>query len=132
MTGTSNGPGREESDQDNEAIRQRLKELEGKIGQFRSRQNQPPPPDATARGSALGYAARMATELVVGVAVGGVIGWALDNWFGTSPLLLVVFLILGSAAGILNVMRSAQEMQAKNVPPPAADLPPSASDDEDK
>lgn len=68
--------------------------------------------DAGRRGSAMGVAFRIATELVAGVVVGGFIGWQLDTWLGTKPVLLVIFFVLGAAAGILNVMRTAYQMQA--------------------
>ena len=54
---------------------------------------------------ALGF--RLSSELVAGVLVGGGIGWALDRWLGISPWGLIVFLLLGFTAGVLNVMRSA-------------------------
>jgi len=50
---------------------------------------------------------RLSSELVAGVLVGGGIGWALDRWLGISPWGLIVFLLLGFTAGVLNVMRSA-------------------------
>lgn len=50
---------------------------------------------------------RMSTELVAGVLVGGGLGWLLDRWLGISPWGLIVFLMLGFAAGVLNVMRAA-------------------------
>ncbi len=60
---------------------------------------------ANASGFAVGF--RMSTELVAGVLVGGLIGWLLDHWLGISPWGLIVFLLLGFAAGVLNVMRAA-------------------------
>jgi ATP synthase protein I len=50
---------------------------------------------------------RLSSELVAGVLVGAVLGWSLDHWFGTRPWGLIVLVLLGFAAGVLNVMRSA-------------------------
>jgi ATP synthase protein I len=60
---------------------------------------------ATASGYAKGF--RLSSELVAGVIVGAGLGWLIDRWFGISPWGLIVFLLLGFAAGVLNVMRSA-------------------------
>ena len=57
--------------------------------------------------SALARGFRLSTELVAGVIVGSIIGWLLDRWLGISPWGLIVFLLLGFAAGVLNVMRVA-------------------------
>jgi len=57
--------------------------------------------------SALARGFRLSTELVAGVLVGAFIGWALDRWLGTSPWGMIVFLLLGFAAGVVNVMRAA-------------------------
>ena len=62
------------------------------------------------RQTAFGQAFRLSSEMVAGVLVGGFIGWTLDNWLGTSPWLLLVFFFLGVAAGILNAVRAAREM----------------------
>ncbi|MDE0780000.1 MAG: AtpZ/AtpI family protein [Alphaproteobacteria bacterium] len=59
-----------------------------------------------------GPAIRVGTDLVAGVAVGVVIGWVLDRWLGTTPWLLLVFFLLGSAAGITNVMRTAMKIES--------------------
>ena len=59
----------------------------------------------TASGYARGF--RLSSELVAGVLVGGGIGWLIDHWLGIAPWGLIVFLLLGFAAGVLNVMRSA-------------------------
>src|SRR5258708_11484320 len=57
--------------------------------------------------SAIARGFRLSTELVAGVLVGAAIGWLLDRWLGISPWGLIVFLLLGFAAGVLNVMRAA-------------------------
>ena len=64
----------------------------------------------------VGLAFRIAVELVSALFVGAGIGWGLDEWLGTRPWLMLVFLILGSAAGMLNVYRLS--MAASNKAPP--------------
>ena len=63
--------------------------------------------------ASLGKALKISTELVAAVVVGSTIGFLLDNWFDTKPLLTICFFIMGVAAGILNVFRSAKKMQKK-------------------
>ncbi len=63
--------------------------------------------------TSMGKALKISTELVASVVVGSIIGFLLDNWFGTKPLLTICFFILGVAAGIINVFRSAKKMQKK-------------------
>ena len=57
------------------------------------------------RGLFMGSAFRLGTELVAAVVVGTIIGFILDNWFDTKPWLIISFFFLGTAAGILNVIR---------------------------
>jgi ATP synthase protein I len=59
-------------------------------------------------GSELGIAWRIGIELVSALIVGVGIGYLLDRWLGTRPWFLVVFFVLGSAAGLLNVFRAAK------------------------
>ena len=61
--------------------------------------------------SSFGVAFKLSTELVAAVAVGTIIGFILDDWFGTKPWLILVFFFVGVIAGILNVIRSAKNMQ---------------------
>ena len=63
------------------------------------------------RGLFMGSAFRLGTELVAAVAVGTIIGFILDNWFDTKPWLIIIFFFLGTAAGILNVIRTANRLQ---------------------
>ena len=63
------------------------------------------------RGSFMGNAFKLGTELVAAVAVGTIIGFILDNWFDTKPWLIIIFFFLGAAAGMLNVIRVANKMQ---------------------
>ena len=63
--------------------------------------------------SKLGIAFKISTEMVAAVVVGTIIGFILDNWFGTKPWLILIFFFVGVVAGILNVIRSAKNMQSK-------------------
>ena len=65
------------------------------------------------RANAIGSAFRLTTELVAGVIVGAAIGWSLDRFIGSQPVFLLVFLFLGIAAGVVNVFRTAQRMNAE-------------------
>ena len=67
--------------------------------------------DSEKRGSFMGNAFKLGTELVAAVAVGTIIGFILDGWFDTKPWLIIIFFFLGTAAGILNVIRTANRMQ---------------------
>ena len=61
-------------------------------------------------GRALSMGMRVVSELIAGVAVGGLIGWSLDKWLGTGPFLMLAFLLLGMTAGVWNVIRSTRSM----------------------
>ena len=61
--------------------------------------------------SKLGMAFKMSTEMVAAVFVGAIIGFILDNWFGTKPWLILIFFLAGVIAGIMNVIKSAKNMQ---------------------
>ena len=67
--------------------------------------------DSENRASFMGNAFKLGTELVAAVAVGTIIGFILDGWFDTNPWLIIIFFFLGTAAGILNVIRTANRMQ---------------------
>lgn len=92
-------------------IRERLDALGARLSEVERRRKGDDPANAQARSGALGMAFRLGAEMVAGVAIGGVIGWALDAWLGTAPAFLILFLLLGSAAGILNSVRAAKRMQ---------------------
>ena len=63
--------------------------------------------------ASLGKALKISTELVAAVVVGSTIGFLLDNWFDTKPLLTICFFFMGVAAGILSVFKSAKKMNKK-------------------
>ena len=61
--------------------------------------------------SSLGKAFQLSTELVSAVLVATIIGFILDNWFDTKPWLIIIFFFIGVIAGIINVIKSAKNMQ---------------------
>lgn len=91
------------------ALSARLRRLGEQLDSQRGVRSSDPAPaaqnTATPSGFARGF--QLSSELVGGVVVGGLIGWALDYWLGISPWGLIVFVLVGFVAGILNVMRSA-------------------------
>ena len=128
MAGAENQSGRNGSGRGKSDIRRRLDALEGKLVTAQGRRPQPSD-DQEGRSKAMGQALRLATEMVAGVAVGGISGWALDQLFGTAPFLMVTFLFLGGGSGIMNVVRTAKSMQGE--PMPGHHLRNAADDDED-
>ena len=83
------------------SLGERLAHQKGPGPEVEARSGSKSDPSALARGF------RLSTELVAGVLVGAFIGWALDKWLGISPWGMIVFLLLGFAAGVVNVMRVA-------------------------
>ena len=70
--------------------------------------------DNEKRGTFMGSAFKLGTELVAAVAVGTIIGFILDTLFDTKPWLIIIFFFLGAAAGMLNVIRVANRMQKED------------------
>lgn len=55
--------------------------------------------------------ARMSLELVVGIVFGLGLGWFIDRGFGTKPWFMIIFMFLGLAAGVANIVRMAKNLQ---------------------
>ena len=70
--------------------------------------------DSEKKGSFMGSAFKLGTELIAAVAVGTIIGFILDSWFGTKPWFIILFFIIGVIAGMLNVIRVAKRMQKED------------------
>jgi ATP synthase protein I len=113
---------REHPPTDEAALSARFQRLGERLGHVHpdrpseSSQDQRPgaDPSAIARGF------RLSTELVAGVLVGAALGWVLDRWLGISPWGMIVFLLLGFTAGVLNVMRAAGVVPANRMDPPGS------------
>ena len=98
----------------------RLAALDRKLNAARSADKPAPRADKD-KYAAMSMGWRMVIELVVSVMVGAAMGYGLDSLFGSLPLFLIVFVMLGFAAGVRTMMRSAEEMQRKGAKRPDED-----------
>ena len=87
-----------------DSLKNRLEIAKSKITKRNLYKDSEPP-------SSIGTAFKLSTELVSAVAVGTIIGFILDKSFGTKPWLILIFFFVGVIAGIINVFRSAKNMQ---------------------
>lgn len=99
---------RKPSGADDADLSARLKSLDARISQASvHREESEPRTRPTSDSSAIGQAFRLSAEFVSGVLAGAIVGWLVDQLFGTSPWGLIICLILGFCAGMLNLMRAA-------------------------
>lgn len=87
------------------------------------------PADAgtAASGASRGY--RLAAEFVAAIIVGAGLGYGIDSLAGTRPWAMVGFLLVGFAAGVLNMVRATKEMNAATAVPPGTPAVPDDDDD---
>ena len=90
-----------------------LKEISTRLKIAKKNIRKPEQKTVGSNAASLGKALKISTELVASVVVGTTIGFLLDNWFDTKPLLIICFFFMGVAAGILNVFRAAKKMHKK-------------------
>jgi ATP synthase protein I len=113
----SGGSGnRDQSSSDEAALSARLGNLDQRLSKIKDSrktgtdQSGNEQENAQARASAMAMGFRLSSELVAGVLVGAALGWGFDRLLSTSPWGLIVFLLLGFTAGVINVMRAAGVM----------------------
>ncbi|MGH6714670.1 MAG: AtpZ/AtpI family protein [Bradyrhizobium sp.] len=117
------GNGSRDKSSDEAALSARLKSLDQRLSDLRgSRKVGTDQPDGdsgdgAARASAMSLGLRLSSELIAGVLVGAAVGWGFDRLLSTSPFGLIVFLLLGFAAGVVNVVRSAGAGSGQNRQP---------------
>jgi ATP synthase protein I len=88
--------------------------------------------EASPEMSGMARGMRIGTEFIAAILVGAGFGYLIDLGLGTSPWGLLIMLLVGFAAGILNVTRVVAQMNAASPPPPGSDLGPDAEDEDDK
>ena len=113
-TDDSGNGGRDQSSSDEAALSARLGSLDQRLSKVRDSRKIGTDPSGTeqaqAKASAMAMGLRLSSELVAGVLVGAALGWGFDRLLSTSPWGLIVFLLLGFTAGVINVMRAAGVM----------------------
>ena len=117
------------SPDEREAIRQRSSEIGQKLDALKAKRAPAGGAAGPGNNSAYGEAFKYAADLIIGVGLGGILGWALDRQFGTAPWLMILLFMLGFAAGLTNVIRAARKAQAENEAQQRA--APSVTDDDD-
>ncbi len=118
---TRHGDGdRERPSPEEAALSARLERLGERLGKVHPSRpsDSGPPRSPTTDPSAIARGFRLSTELVAGVLLGAGLGWLIDRWLGISPWGMIVFLLLGFTAGVLNVMRAAGVVPANRMDPP--------------
>ena len=133
MSGSAGGEGRGDmSPDERKAFEQRVSELDKRLSDAAAAQQKPPVAhDDVRRNKALGLGMQMALDLVLAPVFGAGIGWGLDRLLGTRPVLLIVFLCFGIAAGILNLTRTYRQIQADAGKDIGTDLPAGRDGDDD-
>lgn len=116
---TENGKSGQTSLSNEATLSARLQRLGRKLSESRKHRDLIDPDrqdgqSQAARASAMARGFRLSSELVAGVFVGFAIGWLLDRWLSTTPWGAIIFLLLGFAAGVLNVMRTAGVQQGND------------------
>ena len=101
--------GQEPTSSDDANLTARLKSLDARIDQATAQRTRTTesPSRSKSDSSALSQGIRLSAEFVSGVAAGGIVGWLVDHLFGASPWGLIVCIILGFCAGMLNLLRAA-------------------------
>lgn len=88
----------------------RLRDLDSALAQKRPAPKAEAERQAVGGSAGFGNALRLSSEFVAAIIVGAGLGWFIDSLAGTSPIGLIVLLLIGFAAGVLNVMRAAGQV----------------------
>jgi|LNFM01.1.fsa_nt_gb ATP synthase protein I len=113
------GPQGDLTPEERAALEERSNDLGRKLREARQTEHgqRPEAKSRTGRSEAMGRAMKLSSELVGGVVVGGAIGWYLDSWLQTKPWLFILFFLIGTAAGMRNLVVGAMQQKTPSTPP---------------
>lgn len=106
-SGNARPENRAEDDLRDDELERRRTQLEAKLATRRQAGREGDKGTGSNGVTGYGQALKLSSEFIAGIAVGVGLGWIIDRMAGTSPWGLIVFLLLGFGAGVLNVLRSA-------------------------
>ncbi|MDP3896222.1 MAG: AtpZ/AtpI family protein [Mesorhizobium sp.] len=115
------GPERPSADAGGDDLDRRRRDLEAAIAARRPEKPEAEGGSKTGGMAGMGYALRLSSEFIAGIVVGVAIGWVIDEAAGTSPWGLIIFLMLGFGAGVLNILRSAGMVAEQSLKPRKGD-----------
>ncbi|WP_269932082.1 AtpZ/AtpI family protein [Aminobacter sp. HY435] len=117
-TGNTRPENRAENDLRDDDLERRRRDLEATLAARRPQRDEAVEGAESNGKAGYGQALKMSSEFIAGIAVGVGLGWFVDRFAGTSPWGLIVFLLLGFGAGVLNVLRSAGVVADAGIRPP--------------
>lgn len=117
-TGNTRPENRAESDLRDDELERRRRQLEATLATRRPAKSESENDTESSGKAGYGQALKLSSEFIAGIAVGVGLGWAVDRLAGTSPWGLIVFLLLGFGAGVLNVLRSAGKITEAGIRSP--------------
>jgi len=96
---------------------ERRRRLEAELARTGALKKPDTPEGRSESASGVAQAMKLSSEFIAGVLVGAAIGWLVDHFAGTSPWGLIIFLLLGFAAGVLNILRSTGQVAQTGIQP---------------
>jgi ATP synthase protein I len=125
------GPGDSERPEGEATNRSVTGDLASRIARARAERPAQAAADRVRQGemTGVGRAFRLASEFVAAIVVGGALGFGVDWLFKTQPWGMIIFILLGFAAGVLNIIRATAELNAMTAVPPGT---PAVKDEDDE
>ncbi|WP_420959722.1 AtpZ/AtpI family protein [Brucella sp. IR073] len=100
-----------------EGLDERRRRLEAELAKKGVLKEPDSPGERSGTSSGVAEAMKLSSEFIAGILVGAALGWLIDRFAGTSPWGLIIFLFLGFAAGVLNILRTTGRVASSGIQP---------------